>query len=457
MALQVKQTLQQRLVMAPNLTVALEILRMPMLELQVFLRQQTEENPLLELEELAEEQEPTETSQEIEDYWSSHHSGISERENFDNDDNREQDGADMRFVQNETLHGSLRIQLGCQHISIEMRQWGEVLIDRLSENGYLEDSLEIIAAELNVPIAKLSEALIQIQRLDPPGVGARNLRECLMLQLERNEETKSLAYRILKDHFDLFVEYRPATMARKTKTTVASIEAACECLKKLNPKPGRAFVGELPPSIIPDLVVHKREEHYDVELNDESMPHPRINQRYQRMLRDSTTPMEVKEFLRERFRKASWVIKAIEERNATLLAIARCLISLQRNFIEEGIKAIQPLTQVQVADLIGRHASTVSRAITGKTIDTPSGVYRLEDLFASAVVQRAGSKDVSDEAIKSEIEQLIKKEDIKRPLSDAALVKQLSERQITVARRTIAKYRTHLKILPAYLRRRRRF
>ncbi|MBI4003943.1 MAG: RNA polymerase sigma-54 factor, partial [Candidatus Omnitrophica bacterium] len=224
----------------------------------------------------------------------------------------------------------------------------------------------------------------------------------------------------------------------------------------LNPKPGRLFSGDLPPSVIPDLIVTRRDRHYDVELNDQGMPRVGINRSYHRMLKDPETPEDAKEFLLKKFRQASWIVKSIDERNATLLSIGRCLISLQRDFVEQGPKALKPLTQSQVASLIGRHASTVSRAIAGKSLDTPYGVFRLEQLFASGVPQNPASHaDISDATIKSEIQRLINEEDAQHPFSDEALAQQLAQRDITVARRTIAKYRTSLKILPAHLRKRR--
>jgi RNA polymerase sigma-54 factor len=259
---------------------------------------------------------------------------------------------------------------------------------------------------------------------------------------------------MLKDHFPLFAQRRVQALASATGRPLADVERACEQLKRLNPKPGCAFVSEVCASVIPDLVIHKREQHYDVELNDEDIPHVTMNRSYYRMLKDPSTPLEAKDFLQNKFRQASWVIKAIDERNATLLAIARCLISLQRDFVEDGPQALKPLTQAQVADLIGRHPSTVSRAIAGKTIDTPYGVFRLEQFFASNVPQSDAQRTVSDESIKSEIKRLVEEEG-ERPLSDEAITHRLAECHISVARRTIAKYRTSLKILPAHLRKRR--
>jgi len=463
MPIQAKQTLQQRLMLAPNVTLALEILRMPTLELQAFLQQQLQDNPLLEMEAIEQDEQTSETSAEQEEppagvvddeEWVRHWRTASERSTPDEDDSGERK-MDPRDLHGPTLYEALTMQLGCQVLPEDVRRLGEELINRLNDSGYLEDSCEELTDELKTTPQQLEAAVWLIQQLDPPGIGARDLRECLMLQLERRQATDTAAYAILRDHFPLFAQQRIGALAKALGISTDAAEQACQQLKQLNPKPGRAYAGELPATIIPDLVIHKREAHYDVELNDSGLPHVRMNRTYTRMLRNPDTPQDAKEFLQQRMRQASWVVRAIDERNTTLLAIGRCLISLQREFVEQGVQALKPLTQAQVAGLVGRHPSTVSRAIAGKTIDTPFGVFRLEQLFATGLAQATDNGTVSDEAIKSEIRQLVADEDPVHPLSDASLVEQLTQRQIAVARRTVAKYRTSLHILPAHLRRRR--
>ena len=465
MALQAKQTHQQKLVMAPNVTLALEVLRMPTMELRSFLEHQLSENPCLEMEESEETESPDapEPSNGAEDTppaggeeeWLSHWRIVGEREAPGNDDDAEDRSLEQRLAVPQTLYASLAMQLGCQAASEELRRLGELILRHLSEHGYLDMTLEELAAEAAVDLRRLGEALALIQRLDPPGVGARDLRECLMLQLSSAGAAQGLPYRILKDHFPLFIQRRFEALAKATGSSVEEAARACEELKRLNPKPGRAFATDLPSAVIPDLLVHHRERHYDVELNDDELPRVKVSRDYQRMLKDPRTPEDAKEFIATKVRRAHWLIKAIDERNATLLAIARCLISLQREFLEQGPKALKPLTQAAVASLIGRHPSTVSRAICGKTIDTPCGIVRLEQLFASAVLQADAQQTLSDSRIKDEIQRLIAQEDPRGALSDAALAKRLADRQIAVARRTVAKYRTSLRILPAHLRRRR--
>jgi RNA polymerase sigma-54 factor len=465
MSLEAKQTMQQRLLLAPNITLALEVLRLPLMEMQGFLQQQAEENPLLEI---ATSDEPSnepgtpdtpepptpENPPNLESPWERLGSAEEHTEDPTQDDGER--FVDQRLVASMSLEESLRLQLGCQVLPPDQRRWGEALINRLNEAGYLDSPLETLAEEWHTTVAQLEPVLKIIQRFDPPGIGARDLRECLMLQLEQRQATAHLAYRIVQEHFLLFTQHRVASLTAATGATPAEVTEALSELKHLNPKPARSFGGQLPPTIVPDLIVHHRERHYDVELNDQELPRVTINRTYYKMLHDRKTPEDVRAFLQGKFRKATWLIKAIDERNATLLAIARCLISLQRGFLDQGPEAIKPLTQAQVAQVVGRHPSTVSRAIASKTIDTPYGIFRLEQLFASSVPQEAhnGGGSISDEHIKAEIVRLTAGEDRQHPLSDEAIAQRLAQRHIVVARRTIAKYRTSLRILPAHLRRR---
>lgn len=466
MDIQNKQLLQQRQILTPNIALALEVLRMPILELRIFLERQMEENPCLELGESANEEpaadengKPEEPTPNFSDDWSSQRGRVDEGQDPDAGSDENERRFEQQFTIPVSFYESLRLQLGCQHLSDRDRRVGEMIIHHLDENGYLEVPLQELGVEAGMRVEQLEAVLRIIQHLDPTGIGARDLQECLLIQLEHVEGASpclALSHRILRDHFQLFVQHRLPALARATNTSAQQVDQAVKLIKQLHPKPGRAFGGTLPPSIQPDLILHHRERHYDVELNEQEVPRVTLSRAYRRMLQDASTPSDAKEFLAKKFRAATWLIKAVDERNTTILAVARCLISLQREFLEQGPRALKPLTQAQVAGLIGRHPSTVSRAVTGKTIDTPYGVFQLERFFASGVSQgdNNAANDISDARIKSELHQLIAAEDPQHPLSDAALAQALAARQITVARRTIAKYRTSLKILPAHLRRR---
>lgn len=470
MAIQAKQTMLQRLLLAPNITLALEVLRMTNMELQTFLERQLEENPLLELEEperttAAESQaetapteapaEPDAPTSALDDDWMNRGPVSDTTLRSEDEEGGEERTTERQAAAAETLYELLRMQLLCQPLADEESRLALAIIDHLEPSGYLAIPLEELGTELGAAAERMERALHLVQQLDPPGVAARDLRECLRLQLEDRREEDTLAYRILQEHFDDFTANRLSVIARATAAPLEDVQEACRTLRRLNPKPGCPFGGDLPPSIVPDLILHRRERHYDVELNEQPIPQLKISRAYYRMLKDPRTPPDAKEFLTEKFRKAGWLIKAIDERNSTVLSIARCLIGLQSAFLEQGPRALKPLTQAQVAGLVGRHPSTVSRAIAGKTLDTPYGIFRLEQFFASAVPQAEGPQALSDEYIKSEIQQLVTAEDPRRPLSDAVIVQRLAQRHIVVARRTIAKYRTSLKILPAHLRRRR--
>ena len=456
MSLEHRQTVQQRQLLAPNLALALDILRMPLMELRAFLQVQVEDNPYLELDEPDQDglaagsdgEGATAEGPDLQEEWLSHWTTAENEGPADlPEDGRAAAGP-------TSLYETLTLQLGCQPLSEDDQRLALFLIHHLDEAGYLEGSLPELAREASATVEALEQALRLLQRFEPPGVAARNLQECLMLQLEARQAADTLAYRIARDHFPLFLEGRLPLLAHVTGTTPGQTRQACEQLRRLNPKPGTACSIEVSPTIVPDLIVHHREQHYDVELNDRAVPELTLSRVYGRMLRDPSTPSDAREFLATKARQAAWVIKAVEERNATLLAIGRCLISLQRDVLQGGPAATRPLTQAQVAALIGRHPSTVSRAIAGKTIDTPFGIVALEQLFASTVPQRDGN-GVSDERIKAEIRQLVEHEDPRGALSDAALAGRLAQRNIAVARRTIAKYRSLLKIPPAHLRRRR--
>ncbi|MBI4003676.1 MAG: hypothetical protein HY353_01525, partial [Candidatus Omnitrophica bacterium] len=259
MALQAKQTIQQRLMLAPNVTLALEVLRMPTMELHAYLQQQVEENPLLEVNESQDEsldEPPAETNGEeepqavsLDEDWLSHWEQAGNGEEPEDDAEQERRFTEQRLVRPQSLHESLRMQLGCQPLSEEERRAGEAVINHLDEHGYLEGSLEEIASEVGVEVPLLAASLKLIQRFEPLGVGARDLRECLMIQLEQNEACGSLAYRILQDYFPLFVQHRCSGIASALNVPLQEVEAACECLKQLNPKPGRLFSGDLPPSV----------------------------------------------------------------------------------------------------------------------------------------------------------------------------------------------------------------
>ena len=460
------QTIQQtqRLTLTPAMQTAFQVLQLPLLESRIFVEQQLQDNPLLDIEDGSSNAPETDADQ----MGPTEDGGVF-RELDDNvveallkndpsrihpaEDNEEQHIA-SQSVTSQTLHDLLRLQLGCLPLEPRDRQSGEWIIAHLDEHGYLSTPLEEVAQQTHRSLQELERLLEVIQTFDPPGAGARDLRECLLIQLHRRGQANSLAAQILRDHFPLFLQGQLKRLANLCHRPLAEIEAAFGLIRQLEPKPYRLSDSEPPRPIVPDVIVHRVDGHYEVELSDEQLPSLTINAAYRRLLQDPTTEEEVKRFLQERLRQAVWLMRAIEQRHATLLAIARCLIAVQRDFFEYGPQALKPLTQAQVAEAVGRHPSTVGRAIAGKYLHTPYGLLAMEQFFASRVPQDNPSQSVSDASVKAELTTLIAQEDPGRPFSDEALATRLRERGVTVARRTVAKYRGVLKILPAHLRRR---
>lgn len=426
---------EQRLVLTPSMKTALQVLQMPRQELAVFLEHQLEENPLLEFNE-----ESSEESQE-ERY-------------LDDAEDEASPPIESRPANPPTLQESLRLQLGCLSLPEADYRLGELLIEHLDEHGYLATPIEELAQAAQVPPREVERILYVIHTFDPPGVGARDLQECLLIQLHHRGLDDTLAAVIVRDHFAHLCERNLTRLAAQCRRPLAEVEAAYRAIQQLEPKPCRAFATDLAAPLIPDLVVRTIDDSYEVELHDEDVPRLRLSTTYLRMLKDPNAPAEVTCFLHDHLRQAVWLMRAIEQRHATLLAIGRCLLSVQRGFFEHGPGALKPLTQAQVAQLIGRHPSTVGRAIAGKSIETPFGLIPLSRFFASRIPQGSEHESLSDATIKAEIEALIGQEDSAAPFSDEAIAKALRDRGVSVARRTVAKYRSGLKVLPAHFRRR---
>ena len=469
MKLNASQTthLEQRLTLTPTMRLALEVLQKPHMELKAFIEEQLQENPLLEVEDGSDDahaadlpdtqpEQPSEEEpfKELDDNMvEALLSNEPERHRQEANDTEE--ALDTRAASPPTLHEHLRRQLWRLSLSANEYRFGELLIDQIDEHGYFVGALDEAAQAAACTTVEAERLLGFIQTFDPSGVGARDLRECLLIQLCQQQQAESLAAQIVRDHLPLFLQQNLKRLATICHRPPNDIEAACHIIRQLNPKPNRSFAPEPEQPSPPDLVVRRLDGQYEIELLDDDLPHLSVNRTYRRMLSDPDTTGDVRTFLKDRLRQALWFIRAIEQRNTTLLAIARCIISFQREFLEHGPRALKPLTQAQVAQAVGRHPSTVGRAIAGKAMDTPFGVIPLERFFASRIPQDShGQTSLSDATIKGEIETLIAQEDSRHPLSDEAIATHLRTRNIHVARRTVAKYRGELRLLPTHLRRR---
>jgi RNA polymerase sigma-54 factor len=352
------------------------------------------------------------------------------------------------------LHEYLLFQLHCLPDDTPDLTPAEVLIEWLDSDGYLRTPLEDIAQTEGLSAAVLEQGLAMLHRLDPPGVGARSLSECLLIQLAHRNQSASLAARIIRGHFETFTKRRLNELVGKLHASPSEVRAACETIVRLDPKPARNFSADPALPLIPDLIVRKLEGDYEVELNDEASPRLRLNPRYRNLLRDPSAPADAKQFLRERLQQALWLLKALEQRRARLLGIGRCLVELERDYLENGVSHLRALTQDEVARAVGCHPSTISRGIAHKTIQTPYGIVPLERFFGGGLTNsQYPSNRISAHTVHAELQQIIASEDPAHPLSDEVLGETLRARGYLLARRTVTKYREQLQILPAHLRR----
>ncbi|MDP3722904.1 MAG: RNA polymerase factor sigma-54 [Candidatus Omnitrophota bacterium] len=455
-AVQVHQGLRQLPSLAPSLRFALEILQMPLAQLQRYVVEQVEENPLLELVEASSAPAEStsapsgnEQSEEPDAGLPGSFHDASDREGV-RDEELSYDGP-ARAV---SLHEHLLFQLHCLPDDTPGLTPAEALIEWLDPDGYLRTPLEDIAQTEGLSVAVLKQGLAVLHRLDPPGVGARSLSECLLIQLAHRNQSASLAARIIRDHFETFTKRRLNELVGTLHASPSEVRAACEAIARLDPKPAGNFSADPALPLIPDLIVRKVGEQYEVELNEEALSRVRLNPRYRNLLRDPSAPADAKQFLRERLQQALWLLKALEQRSARLLGIGRCLVELERDYLENGVSHLRALTQDEVASAVGCHASTISRGIAHKTLQTPYGIVPLEQFFGGGIADgQHPSSRLSAHSIRAELTQLIASEDSAHPLSDQALMEDLRTRGYPVARRTVAKYREQLNILSAHLRR----
>jgi RNA polymerase sigma-54 factor len=293
-----------------------------------------------------------------------------------------------------------------------------------------------------------------MQALDPPGVCARDLRECLMLQLRERRQTDTLAYRLLSEAYDDLIAHRWSDLAKRLGLDAAAVQAAADEIAKLDPKPGLRYSSSEGDYIIPDLVIEKVDGRYVVFLNDTNLPRLRLSRSYQEVARDKKKFVgENREFITQRLNSAQWMIQAIEQRRQTMLKVMHFIVDRQHEFFEKGIEHLRPLTLREVAEVINMHESTVSRVTNEKYVQTPRGVLPLKFFFSSALSTTSG-EDASARAIKAQIQKLVGDEDSTDPLTDQQIVQKLRAKGVRIARRTVAKYRDQLGILSARMRKR---
>jgi len=468
--MELKHTLQltqkPTLIMTQRLQQALKLLQVPTLELQQILKQELLQNPLLEEveeeeenQETASSEEETNTTEEPEPVDSEEQLEWAEyyQEGYEASPGRPDNSADLPErvpVTVPTLREHLQSQLRISTDDPELTEIGEFLIGSIDDRGFLTITVEEVATLIGKPVERIEEAVKLVQSFEPPGIAARDLRECLLIQLDRKEMRDSLAARIVRDYFDSLKDRKFAEIAKKIHVPITQIQAAGDIISKLNPNPGFLISQEEPRYVVPDLVVDKVEDKYVVFLNDRHVPRLRINSSYRDMLRgDRSRKDKTREYIIGKLNSAKWLIQTIEQRRKTMVKVMTCIVESQEEFFERGIAFLKPLTLQQVANQIGMHESTVSRVTNNKYVQTPRGVFELKFFFSSKL-QTDGGEEMSAKSAKDIIGALIEQEDRSDPLSDQKIADILRDRGLRIARRTVAKYREQLKLLPARYRKR---
>ncbi|NDC74040.1 RNA polymerase sigma-54 factor [bacterium] len=326
------------------------------------------------------------------------------------------------------------------------------LVGGLDERGFLTQTPSEAALQAGLPLAAAQEAARLLKTFDPIGIGALNLGESLLLQLQNKGRAESLAARIVRDHFGLLTRRRIPEIARKTGADMDEVQDAIEDIGRLDPAPGRKFADDNNRVVVPDVIVEKDEDEWKIILNNDYIPRLRISNTYKEMIARGTLSKQERDYLSERMRSGKFIINSIEQRQQTIERITREILKVQRDFFEEGVQKLRPLTMTQIADVVGVHETTVSRAIANKYIRTPHGVFDMKFFFTPGY-ENATGESVSNKSVKEMINELILLEDRSHPLSDQELVVKLQSKGIKIARRTVAKYREELGLLPSNLRR----
>ncbi|PWU10563.1 MAG: RNA polymerase sigma-54 factor [Verrucomicrobia bacterium] len=492
--LQLSQRLTQSLVLAPQLQQSLALLQAPTLELKALVEQELQQNPVLEeapaadleaqqkedpdTESPAQAADPTEppadlnfdpasdkdSNAPVDDFqaeferlvqldqeWRDHFAQTNLPIRASAEEEEKRQFMFDSLVAGTSLQEALLEQV--RESALKPEQWpvAEMLIGNIDEYGYLKSTIDEMAFSTGLAADRIAEVLKVIQTFEPPGVGARDLRECLMLQLERANRQDTLEYRIINDHMEALGKRRIPEIARGTGTEVDEVQDALERIARLEPRPGRAYLPDNDQYVLPEVFVTKSGDEYVVSTNNEQIPHLRISNTYKDLMSRSSDSPEVRNYIREKIRAGKFLIKSLYQRQETILNIAKEIVKRQKDFFDKGVSALRPLTMVQVAEVVGVHETTVSRAVSGKYMQTPRGIFEMKYFF-TAGIQTANGDGMSNTSVKDIIDEIFKGEDPSKPLSDQEVVRMLKDKGIVIARRTVAKYRTELNILPSNLR-----
>jgi RNA polymerase sigma-54 factor len=468
--------LSQKLIMTPSLQQAIKLLQLSKLELQEVLNQELLENPLLEetAEEAKAEETPAEESEaKAEGEEAKKTEGEAEikddkeKDSFDEIDydayfqdyieygynprgmgeEHEEFPIENTLTRPPNLADHLTWQLSMSDASQRTKDIAQFIIGNIDEDGYLRATTEEIIASGGYGADEVDAAIRAVQSLDPIGVGARDLRECLLLQLRFLEIDEPLVEVVIRDHWEEFMQRKFVPLAKTLGIDMKTLEGIVELIKHLDPKPGRKYSNERAIYVEPDVYVHKVGDEYVIVLNEDGMPKLRINSGYRSMLNsmDSKQDGETVNYIKDKIRSAVWLIKSLDQRQRTIYKVAESIVKHQREFLEKGIDFLRPLVLRDVADDIQMHESTVSRVVSNKYMHTPRGLFLMKYFFHSGIDSDTG-EDISSLTVKKKIQSYIDNEDPRKPLSDSKIMKILNDEGINIARRTVAKYRDELNI-----------
>ena len=470
--MQQTQSLALHQILSPQLQHSLLILQTPLLELRNLVQQEMETNPVLEElpdQPATDERSDAEPSTDdnfndefqklasLDEEWRDY---MAQSASYSSDGRRgsreAQDKRQFLFdsipVQ-ETLQQNLVGQLNQSVLSASDRKAAELIIGNIDDNGFLQSTPEEMSLNSGIPKEDFEKMLALIQSFYPAGVGAHDLRECLLIQLQRGGKERGLEYRIVSEHMEDLGRRRFPEIARRMGISVEEVQKAADNIARLKPRPGQVFAAAPQNYVLPDVVVEKIDGDYQIILNNEQIPHLRISNLYKDIIASGNAQSsDVKNYVRDKIRSGKFLIRSIHQRQETIFNIAQQIVSRQLEFLDHGPSHLKPMNMAEVADAVGVHETTVSRAVSGKYMATPQGVFEMKYFFTSGY-QTATGESLSNTSVKEAILDLVKHENGSAPLSDHEIVEILGERGIPIARRTVAKYRGELNILPSHMRR----
>ncbi|MDD5645103.1 MAG: RNA polymerase factor sigma-54 [bacterium] len=465
------QSQQQKLMMSPQMRQALEILQLPLLELRTIIQQQIQANPVLEIEEgsekAASEEENTENAsdkreeldfkeefdslvnadEEMKEYFKS--SGDFKK--YSNADKEKRDYLESLITRPETLEEYLEFQMNIMLDSDKEKNIGKIIIGNLDKNGYLKSSPEELTGETSEPEEEVLKVLSKIREFDPPGIAARDIKECLSIQVKKKEIKNKTVEAIINGHLELLGKKQFEKIAKELRVSVNEVREAEKIISSLNPKPAVSFEQAEIPYIIPDITIEKTDTGFEIVLNDRDLPQIKISNFYKKAMNDENTSKTIKQYIREKITEGKWLIKNICQRQQTIYNIAKEILYCQIDFFEKGPKFLRPMVLQNIASRLNIHESTVSRAVNGKYLQCSWGLYPIKHFFSSSLNTSSG-ETISAQRVKDLICEIVDSENKSKPYSDDAIAEMIKKEGIDIARRTVAKYREEAGIYSSRMR-----